>query len=241
MKISSLHLSVIIPLYNEENRLVNIAVIADFFKNHKLTFELILVNDGSTDKTLDFLTRIEKKYHLRIISYDKNQGKGYAVQRGMLAARGKYRLFMDVDLSTPLNEFNKFIPHLGIFDILIGSRKIANSQLVIRQSRVRENLGGCFTYLSRKILGVEIFDFTCGFKCFSKEAAERIFSLQTIKRWGFDSEVLFIAQKKGLKIKEIPIVWKNDTRTKVKFPQDIIKSMVELLSIRVNDIKGRYD
>ena len=140
-----------------------------------------------------------------------------------------------------MEEFSKFYPYLKKYDILIGSRKLKGAKLINRQPIIREYLGRGFTLLSRIILGVNISDFTCGFKCFSKQAAEKIFTRQKINRWGFDSEILFIAKNKGLKIKEIPVKWSNDERTKVKFPDDLIRSFSELLQIRYNHFKNLYE
>lgn len=233
-------LSIIIPIYNEEKRLFNLHKIFDFLKKSKFTFELIIINDGSTDNTLSELKKLQKKHRFSIISYNNNRGKGYAIKNGVLKAAGKYRLFIDIDLSTPIEEFKKFEPFLQQYDVIIASRRLPQSNLILKQSTIREFLGKTFTFLSQIILGVNISDFTCGFKVFSEKASREIFPKLTIERWGFDSEVLFIAQKKGLSIKEVSVVWKNNPLTKVKFPRDILNSLKELFSIRLNDFLGRY-
>lgn len=226
-------ISIVIPIYNEEKRITNLSEIYKYFKRKHLTCEVILVNDGSTDQTAKTLREISKKFKFKLISYRKNRGKGYAIKAGMMKAGGKYRLFTDIDLSTPIEEFNKFIPYFKNYDIIIGSRKKKGAKLIIHQSKLREKLGKGFTKLSQIVLQLDTTDFTCGFKCFSKIAAEGIFSRQRINRWGFDAEILFLAKKFGYKIKEIPVKWSNDPRSRVKFPQDIISSLLDLLKIRL--------
>lgn len=152
----------------------------------------------------------------------------------MLLAKGKYKLFTDIDLSAPIEEFDEFIPLLHKFDIIIGVRKIKSSKLIIRQPKLRELLGIGFTYLSKKVLQVNISDFTCGFKCFSKESSDKIFELLTVEGWGFDSESLFLAKALNFKIKEMPVTWINKPYTKVKLPSDIFKSLYDLVKIRIN-------
>lgn len=243
------HLSVVIPVYNEEKRVNNLTQIMSYLKKQKFKWEVIVVNDGSTDKTLKKLKLLKNKASLfpsrnklkfKILSYYPNTGKGFAIKTGMLSATGKHRLFLDIDLSTPIDELDKFLPLFKKFDIVIGSRKMKSSNIIIRQSLVRELLGKTFTLLSQKALQMKVSDFTCGFKCFSKKAAEEIFAKQTIQRWGFDSEILYIGKTKRYSIKEVPVIWKNDPRTRVKFPQDIVNSLTELIKIRLNSYRGLY-
>jgi|SRR3989344_2392735 len=234
------YLSIVIPVYNEERRVKNLTQIIPYLKKQKYSWEVIVVNDGSTDKTETKLEQLKKKLKFEVISYIENRGKGVAVKSGMLKAVGKYRLFLDIDLSTPINEFDKFLPQIKKYDIVIGSRKMRGSNVVIRQPVIREILGRIFTFLSQKVLGVNISDFTCGFKCFSGKAAEEIFSKQTINGWGFDSEILYIGKSKRKSIKEMAVEWKNDPRTRVKFPNAIIYSLLELIKIKINSYRGLY-
>lgn len=234
-------ISIIIPIFNEEKRIANLLEIYKYFKRKHLSYEVIVVNDGSTDQTVKKLTEISKNFKFKLISYRKNQGKGYAIKLGMMGSGGKYRLFTDIDLSTPIEEFNKFIPYLENYDIIIGSRKQKGSKLLIHQPKLREELGKGFTKLAQMCLDLDLSDFTCGFKCFSKKAAVKVFSRQKIDRWGFDAETIFVGKKKGFLVKEIPVVWKNHTETKVKLPQDVINSLFDLIRIRYNEIKGVYD
>ena len=233
--------SIIIPAYNETKRIGNLEKIVKYLRGVREPWELIVVNDGSKDDTLVKLESYQKKYGLRVVSYKQNRGKGYAVKTGMLVASGAYRLFCDIDLSTPIAEIEKFRPLLGSADVLIGTRKLKGARVVVHQSFIREYLGKGFTLLSQIALNTWVSDFTCGFKCFSAQAGEKIFKKPRIFRWGFDSEALFLARKYGFTIKEVPVTWKNDPQTRVRFPRDLINSFAELISIRYFDwIKGIY-
>lgn len=241
MQSTTPYLSVIAPVYNEQKRLGGLATITDYLKQQNYGSELVVVNDGSTDDTLDRLHDLQKTLDFRIVSYTPNRGKGRAIQQGMLAAKGRFRLFTDVDLSTPITEFDKFIPHLNDFPVVIASRKREGASVVVHQARLRENLGKGFTWLSQVMLQLPLSDFTCGFKCFSASAAEAIFPRLTIDRWGFDSEQLYIARRLGFAIKEVPVTWINDPQTKVRLPHDIIRSLADLLTIRLNSVRRKYD
>lgn len=234
------HLSIVIPVYNEEKRVNNLIQIISYLKKQRYSWEVIIVDDGSTDKTIKKLKLLKKKLRFKILSYYPNTGKGVAIKTGMLSATGKHRLFLDIDLSTPIDELDNFLPFLKKFDIVIGSRKMKSSEVIVRQSLLREFLGKTFTYISQKMLQMNVSDFTCGFKCFNNKAAEVIFAKQKIHRWGFDSEILYIGKSKKYSIKEVPVRWKNDPGTKVKFPQDIINSFTELILIRLNSLRGLY-
>lgn len=234
------YLSIIVPVFNESKRLQNLSNIFDYLKMKKFTHEVIIVNDGSMDNTLELLKQINKKYKFTILSYEKNRGKGYAVKTGMLRANGKYRLFIDIDFSTPIGELDAFLKYINSYDVVVASRRLPQSRVLVHQPYIREFMGHAFTKLSQYILNISISDFTCGFKCFSSKAAKDIFSCSRIERWGFDSELLFIAHKLGYSIKELPVHWKDNAHTKVRFPGDAMQSFAELVTIRINDLKGMY-
>ena len=241
MKEKSIYWSVIVPCYNEAKRINNLVEIVQHLRGLDKTWELIVVNDGSRNDTLTKLRVLNKKFPFRLITYKTNRGKGYAVKTGMLKAVGKYRLFLDVDLSTPIAQMEKLNESIIRYDVVIGTRKLKGAKVLVHQPLIREKLGVAFTFLSQLVLNTNISDFTCGFKSFSGEASERIFQKTRIYRWGFDSEVLFLAKKYGFSIKEVPVVWKNDDRTKVRFPNDIFNSFRELLAIRYFDwFKNQY-
>ena len=214
----------------------------ELWKTEELKKELEKLGPEPLDKkfTLEKLKDLKKKSNFKLINYKNNRGKGYAVKTGMLAAVGKFRLFLDVDLSTPVEEMKEFGKFTDKYDVIVGTRKVKGSRVKVRQPIIREYLGKCFTLLSQIILNTWVSDFTCGFKCFSKEAAERIFQKTRIFRWGFDSESLFLAKRYGFFIKEIPVEWTNDRQTRVRFPGDIINSFNELLLIRYFDWIKRF-
>lgn len=234
------YLSVIIPVYNEAARLKNIFKIFEYLQKRPYKTELILVNDGSSDETINILKKTAQEINFNIISYKENKGKGYAVKTGMLKARGKYRLFTDIDLSVPIEELDNFMKLITKNSVVLGTRRKAESKIIKHQPRIRELMGCFFTWLSQKTLGLNISDFTCGFKCFEKEAAKNIFQRARINRWGFDPEIIFIADKLGYKIYEAPVKWFHNPNTKVKFPQDIFRSLKDLLLIRLNSLRGNY-
>jgi len=208
MKNKKVFLSIVIPVYNEEERIHNIKLILNFLKKKKFIWEIILVNDGSSDSTLKKIKKYQINEKINLISYKENRGKGFAIRKGMLASRGKYLLFLDIDLSTPIKEIDKFLPVLKKFPVVIGSRKIKGAKVLIHQQLLRETFGRMFTKMSQISTDVSVSDFTCGFKSFEKSAARKIFYKSKIDRWGFDAEILFLAKKFRYKIKEMPVNWK---------------------------------
>jgi dolichyl-phosphate beta-glucosyltransferase len=213
----------------------------NYIKNKTYIKELIIINDGSTDGTKNALLKFQKTTKCRVISYRKNKGKGWAIKKGVEIASGSHVVFMDVDLSTPPEMLKALIKIIREKDIIIGTRKNNKATLLKRQSKIRENMGKFFTFLSQIILSVYVSDFTCGFKCFSLKAAKQIFKKQRINRWAFDSESLFLAKKYGYSVGELPIhQWKDVKGTKVRFPQDTISSFFDLLAIRLNDLLEKY-
>ncbi|MBN1462697.1 MAG: glycosyltransferase family 2 protein [Paludibacteraceae bacterium] len=240
----------LIPLYNEEKRLgktitalVN-AVIPAELKLEKIIF----VNDGSTDNTAEMVNDYKSiiksatgaKVHL--VSYEKNMGKGYAIKTGMKCSDSDYTLFFDADMATPISELEKFIPFMKREDaVIVGTRKNGKSTVVKHQPKYRELLGRMYTLLSQTILNTWVTDFTCGFKAFSREAKVDIFTRSMIDRWGYDSEILFLAKKLGYKITEKAVTWTDDRNTKVKLSSAVFTSLYELLKIRFYELTGKYN
>jgi len=235
-------LSIVIPVYNEEER-VGPAVEA---LNASLPLpdaaaEVVFVDDGSTDRTQAVLASAPARFPFAVHAYRPNRGKGYALKTGVLRTTGDYILFLDVDMSTPLTELEKFRPAMARgAPVIIGSRKTAGSRIVKGQSAFRRKLGEGFSFLSNLLLVPGITDFTCGFKVFRGDAGRRIFAAQRIERWGFDAEIIFLAGKYGYPVTEIPVSWTNDERTKVRLGKDVLRSLSDLLRIRGNDLAGRY-
>ncbi len=233
-------LTIIIPVYNETKRYKRIQKVYTYLKKQKYSSQIVVVNDGSTDKTLELLKELRKKVPFKIITYDKNMGRGHAVRTAMLQTKSKYKLFLDVDLSTPIEAVEKVLPHLNDFEVVIGSRKMKGAEYVIPQSKFRIYFGKGFTWLSKGMLRMNISDFNCGFKCFSEKAAQDVFGKATLNRWGLDCEILYLGKKYGYKIKEVPIRWTDDRNSTVKFPRDMILSFKELAMIVKNDLQGKY-
>lgn len=233
--------SIIIPLFNEERRLAKTApAIFNFFKNHAQKTELIFVNDGSTDATLQMLHQYAKDNVFSIVTYEKNKGKGYAIRQAVGKSTGEWVVFFDIDLATPLEEFNNLLNFLKRDDhLIVGSRRLQYSRIERYESRVRTFLGKCFTKLSN-LLVPGITDFTCGFKCFSRDAAQKIFSVAQIDRWGFDTELLYIAKLKKIPIRQMPVVWAHDTDSRVRVGKAVVQTLVELVKMKLNHKKGLY-
>lgn len=230
-----IHLSVIIPAYNEEERLPKtLAEIDKYLKNQPYQYEIIVVNDGSKDKTAEIVEKLKPDIrNLRVINNKENHGKGFAVRQGILEARGGYRLFTDADNSTSIEQVEKLWLEFKLgYDIVIGSRDIKGAILDPPQPWPRRLVGEAFKLLRKLIIGLwMISDSQCGFKCFSEKAAEDIFPRCKINRFAFDPEILVIGKKLGYKIKEIPVYWKNDPESKVKF-KSMIKMAADLAKIR---------
>lgn len=236
----NIYLSIIIPAYNEEHRIVKtLNVIDRFFENQNYSYEIIIVNDGSSDKTVEIVKNLKIK-NLIIIDNKKNRGKGYAVNSGVKAAAGKYILFTDSDNSTPIEELKKILPYITQFQVIIGSRYLEESKIKIKQSFPRVFLGRMGNLAAQILLLPGISDTQCGFKLFEARAAKEIFTKQTIWRWGFDMEILKVARDLGYKIKEVPVVWRNDNRSKIQSSSVFAKTFLELIKISFNSWGGKY-
>lgn len=235
-------LSVIIPAYNEEQDLsANVLLVDEHVKKLGTSYEIVLVNDGSRDKTLEIMHQLANK-HIRVFSYDRNYGKGYAVRHGMQNAQGKFRLFMDVDLSTSLEAVDEFlrIMRTGQYNILIGERPTHFQKQGIKQPFIRRFLGKGFSALSRFCVGQNIKDFTCGFKMFDLKASEIICAKQRIFNWSFDTELVAIASIQKLKIGEIPVLWSHRSGSQVRALRDVCTSLAGLFKIKWNMVRGVY-
>lgn len=213
-------LSIIIPAYNEAKRLpLTLIDIDKHLETQEYSYEILVVNDGSTDQTAEIINRFMPLIeNLKLVDNKENRGKGAAVRQGMLLAKGTWRLFMDADNSTSIVEFNKMIPYFKDgYEVVIGSRDVKGSRMLPPQRFYKRWLGDLGNLIIQALLLPGIWDTQCGFKCFSDEAAERIFHLTKIDRWGFDAEALALAKQLGYKIKEMPIFWVNDTRSQVSW------------------------
>lgn len=223
-------ISIIIPAYNEEKRVGDTLDKILAYKNeHELDLNVVVVDDGSTDSTVE----IVKSKNIQVIQQIKNQGKGAAVRRGMLEADGDIILFSDADLSTPIYEIEKLLPYFyDGYDICIGSRALKDELIKEHQPWYREFMGKTFNRIVQTLVLKGIQDTQCGFKAFTKESARKIFRKSRIDGFAFDVEALYLASRYNFKVKEIPVEWYNDERSKVDPIKDSLKMLGEILKIR---------
>ncbi len=228
-----MRLSFVVPLYNEEKRIGNsIQEVQTFRAKLSHESEWIFVDDGSTDRTKSVAEPLLESIPHRWIRLESNQGKGRAVQRGMLEARGDVIIFMDADLSTPLTEYEKLVnPLKNGYDIAIGSRG-PGARILVRQNPLRETMGKLFNRIARALTFKEIRDSQCGFKAFRREVVGPLFSSQKIFGFSFDAEILFLAQQKGFRIAEVPVTWVNSKESRVRVLRDSFRMFVDLFRIR---------
>jgi dolichyl-phosphate beta-glucosyltransferase len=236
--------SLIIPAFNEESRIgATLRVVLAYFERQPYDAEVIVVDDGSTDRTRDVVAAISLPGNtpLRCLPLDRNQGKGAAVKAGMAAATGEYRVFYDADGSTPITELEKLWP---AFEkgaaVVIGSRSLPGSEVAVRQQWYRESMGKVFNGFLR-VLGLTQFpDTQCGFKGFTAAACEILFPRQTIGHFSFDVELLAIAQTHGLPIAQVPVRWVNEPKSRVDPLRDSARMFFDMLLIRLRSLRGRY-
>jgi len=235
-------LSIIIPAYNEELRLPDtLDKIAAFLQGEPTSAEVVVVDDGSSDRTVAVAEAFRGKLpQLRVISNGTNRGKGYSVRNGSLQARGRVALFTDADLSAPIEESRKLIEALKTHDVAIGSRAMDRGLIGVHESLFREFAGIVFNKIVRFILWLPFVDTQCGFKAFRMERCRILFEQQTIERFGFDPELLYLARHHGLSIVEVPVRWSHSPATKVSMMRDSVQMFLDVFIIRWNALKGRY-
>ncbi len=238
-------ISVVIPAYNEEQRLpVTLGKVTEYLCARKWTFsETIVVDDGSSDGTAQLVWRLSKADpSIRLIQNPGNRGKGYSVRNGVLAARADWILFTDADLSAPIEELDKLFAGIRQQEarIAIGSRALDRSLIGIHQSFFREQAGRVFNTFVRLMTGLPFWDTQCGFKLFESQAAREVFGRQELEGFGFDVEILFIARLLGYRTVEVPVRWNHSEGTKVRMLSDSLNMFLDLIRIRINQIRGRY-
>ena len=229
------YLSLIIPAYNEALRLrPSLERVLAYLRSRDFTSEIVIVDDGSSDGTADVAREaLEGQADYRLLRNEPNLGKALSVKRGLLEARGQVLLFSDADLSTPIEHAADLLSAIdGGADIAIGSRAVRGSDIQLRQPLLRQTAGKMFSLVQRTLLGTGIADTQCGFKMFTRRAAQMVFPHQTLERWAFDAEVLFIANRLGLKIVEVPVRWVNSPDTRVRMFSDGMKMVLDLWRIR---------
>ncbi|MEI8344979.1 MAG: dolichyl-phosphate beta-glucosyltransferase [Candidatus Omnitrophota bacterium] len=230
-------LSVVMPVYNEEKTVEeSIRRIEAFMRLRGKPWELIIVNDGSTDQTETIVkTQCGSRENGSVIlhSYSQNKGKGYAVRRGMLAAQGRYVLLTDADLSTPIKEVDKLLLRLESgFDVAIGSRAHKEPDCDVRQTLKRRISGRVFNFFVQRLVLKGIRDSQCGFKAFTRKAARDLFELQSLDGFSFDVEILYLARIKGYRIAEVPVMWQQGPQSKVSLVKDSLRMLSDLTRIK---------
>ena len=237
-------LSIVIPAYNEELRLpATLDRIAAYLETSGREAEVLVVDDGSRDRSAavaeSFRDRIPS---LRVVPNGVNRGKGYSVRHGVQEARSPFVLFTDADLSAPIEEAEKLIDALksNNCDVAIGSRAVDRSLITVHESLFREFAGIIFNKIVRTILWLPFVDTQCGFKAFRRERCGIIFEQQTIERFGFDPELLYLARHHGLRAVEIPVRWGHSPATKVSMLRDSFQMFLDVFVIRWNSLLRRY-
>jgi dolichyl-phosphate beta-glucosyltransferase len=235
-------LSIVIPSYNEESRLpASLEKIANYVREKRPSSEVLVVDDGSTDQTAAVAESWRNRIpQIRVLSNGRNRGKGFSVRHGFLEARGEIVLFTDADLSSPIEEGEKLFAALPTYDVAIGSRAVDRSLIEVHESPFREFAGIIFNKLVRLILWLPFVDTQCGFKAFRRERCRIMFEQQTIERFGFDPELLYLARHHGLRVKEVPVRWAHSPATKVNMLRDSVQMFLDVFLIRWNGMRGRY-
>jgi glycosyltransferase involved in cell wall biosynthesis len=238
------HYSIVIPAYNEAARISGaLEAVVGCIRERGWSAEVIVVDDGSRDHTAELVRAFAAHApEVRLLQNPGNRGKGYSVRHGILQAFGEVVMFTDADLSAPIEEAD------GLFaaikdgaDIAIGSRWLERTRQTIRQPLYRQFFGRCFNAVTRAIMRLPYADTQCGFKAFTRAAAQTVFQLQTIERWGFDPEILFIAIKRGYRIAEVPVSWAHDERSRISYLKDGLRMLQDIAIVRWNALLGRYN
>jgi glycosyltransferase involved in cell wall biosynthesis len=236
--------SIVIPAYNEAGRIpATLEAVVECIRQKGWSAEIIVVDDGSRDTTADVVRNFAATApEVRLMQNPGNRGKGYSVRSGLLQAHGEIVMFTDADLSAPMEEAQGLFDAIANgADIAIGSRWLETKRQTIRQPLYRQVFGRCFNGVTRLVMGLPFADTQCGFRAFTRAAAQTVFQLQTIERWGFDPEILFIALKRGYRIQEVPVSWAHDERSRVSYLKDGLKMLQEIAIVRWNALLGRYN
>jgi dolichyl-phosphate beta-glucosyltransferase len=234
-------LSIVIPAYNEAARLASsLEAIRNYVGGKDFSVETIVVDDGSTDNTVETASG---QAGIRVLRNERNRGKGFSVRHGVLEARGELVLFTDADLSAPIEEADKLLAAMesSHADVVVGSRALQRELIGVHQSPFREWGGRFFNLLVRIFTGLRIHDTQCGFKLFRRDTTRRAFELQRVERFGFDPEILFLVERLGGKVAEVPVRWNHSPATKVHYLRDPLLMTVDLMVLRWRALTGQYE
>jgi glycosyltransferase involved in cell wall biosynthesis len=237
--VAETHLSIVVPAYNEALRIdTTLRKIRIYAAAQPFPIEVVVVDDGSTDATAEVVARFPE---VRLLRVSPNRGKGHAVRHGALASAGEFVLFTDADLSAPIEEADKLLSALESgAAAAVGSRALRRELIGVRQPVLRDYSGRIYNLLVCLFTGLRIHDTQCGFKLFRMDATRRAFELQRVEGFGFDPELLFLIERTGGRIVEVPVRWNHDAATKVRFPRDPIRMFADLISLRVRSIGAHY-
>jgi glycosyltransferase involved in cell wall biosynthesis len=236
--------SIAIPALNEAARIIGaLEAVVACIHQHGWDAEVVVVDDGSRDQTAALVSDFARNNpEVRMLQNPGNRGKGYSVRNGLLHSFGEVVMFTDADLSAPIEEaVGLFAAIAAGADIAIGSRWLERTRQTIRQPLYRQFFGRCFNAVTRAVMGLPYADTQCGFKAFTRSAAQTVFQLQTIDRWGFDPEILFIALKRGYRVVEVPVSWAHDERTRISYLRDGTRMLQDIAIVRWNALLGRYN
>ncbi len=236
--------SIVIPAYNEGARIGNALVeVLRCIHERGWPAEVLVVNDGSSDATAAIVLAFAALHpEVRLLENQENRGKGFSVRHGVLSARGEIVMFTDADLSAPMEEAEHLFAALRQgADIAIGSRWLERGRQTLQQPLYRQFFGRCFNAVTRLVMGLPFADTQCGFKAFRRPVAQTVFQLQRIDRWGFDPELLFIALKRGYTVREVPVTWGHDERSRLSYLKDGWKMLQDIAYIRWQALMGAYD
>ena len=234
-------LTIVVPAYNEEHRIeASLHKLRAYAQAQQLPVEVIVVDDGSTDATAAVVAKFPEVRYIRLAA--PNHGKGYAVRHGVLDASSNLVLFTDADLSSPIEEVDKLVAALeeNGAAAAVGSRALRRELIGVRESLIRDYSGRCYNLLVRLFTGLRVRDTQCGFKLFRMDLARRAFELQRVWGFGFDPELLFLIERTGGKIVEVPVRWNHDAATKVRFPWDPIRMFADLVLLRMRSMGTTY-